>query len=231
MKRPGSGSVARDGRPVARRAHRGVLAAEGLRVEARTVRVEPAAALGGVAAETVPLRMTGDAALQVLASRLTVVQEKLRLGIVVSRSSQAIPWSRAPRSHDSPRRTATGCGSRRRTGRACMRRRDGSSGTRRDGIRDSDPPRWAGGNPGTGIATWHAAQLCGRADASSAWLSEKSMPCESGRFRSTRAPGPRPGPAACMASATVGAPGGSRDSSPACGRWRTLAASFRAGCP
>jgi hypothetical protein len=90
MKRAGSGSVTRDGRPVTRRAHGRVLPAEGFRVEPRAVRVKPAASHRGVAAETVPLRMTGDTALQVLASRLAVVQEKLRLGVVVARATQAI---------------------------------------------------------------------------------------------------------------------------------------------
>ena len=85
-----AGSIARDGRPVAGGAHRRVLAAEGFRVEPGTVRIEPATALGRVAAETVPFRMTGHAALQVLASGLTMVQEEFRLGVMVARATQAI---------------------------------------------------------------------------------------------------------------------------------------------
>ena len=71
--------------------HRGILAAEGLRVEPGAVRVEIAASNSGVAGETVPLGMTGDAALQILTSGLTMVQKELRLGIVVPRASQAVP--------------------------------------------------------------------------------------------------------------------------------------------
>jgi len=44
-----------------------------------------------VAAETVALRMTGDAALQVLSRGLTMVEEKLRLRVVVPCAPQAIP--------------------------------------------------------------------------------------------------------------------------------------------
>ena len=76
---------------MARRAHGWVLAAEGLRVEARTVGVEPSAALRGVAGQTVPLGVTRNAALQILAGRLTMVQKKFRLGIVVSGTPQAVP--------------------------------------------------------------------------------------------------------------------------------------------
>ena len=57
---------------MARRAHGWVLAAEGLRVETRTVGVEPSAALRGVAGQTVPLGVTRNAALQILAGRVYV---------------------------------------------------------------------------------------------------------------------------------------------------------------
>ena len=105
MKRAGSASVARDRRSVACGAHRGVLAAKGLRIEPGAMRIEPAPTLGGVAAETVPLRVTGDAALQILAGSLAVIQEELRLGVVVARSPQAIGGAEAG---DAPASTKRG---------------------------------------------------------------------------------------------------------------------------
>jgi len=58
------------------RAHRWVLAAERSRIEAGTVRVEAPAAHGRVAGEAVSLGMTGDAAFQVLARGLPMVEQK-----------------------------------------------------------------------------------------------------------------------------------------------------------
>ncbi len=54
-------------------------------VKAGSVRIESPSPQGRVAGETVPLGMTGDAALEILSRRLAVAQEKRTLGIVESR--------------------------------------------------------------------------------------------------------------------------------------------------
>jgi hypothetical protein len=64
--------------------HLRVLPPERRRIEARTMRVEPAASQRRVAGETVTLGMAGDAALEVLSRRLAVAQQERPLGVVVS---------------------------------------------------------------------------------------------------------------------------------------------------
>ena len=75
--------------PVTHGAGLGVLAPKRLRIEARTMGIEPAAALSRVTAEAIALRMAGDAALEVLPRGLAVVQQEELLGIMVT----GIQWS------------------------------------------------------------------------------------------------------------------------------------------
>lgn len=63
-----------------------ILAFEALRVEARSMGVETAAALGRVTGQTVPLCVTTHAGFQVLSCGLTVTKEKQVLGIVKPRA-------------------------------------------------------------------------------------------------------------------------------------------------
>jgi len=65
-------------------AHRWVLAAQRSRIEAGTVRVESPAADSRVAGQAVALGMAGDAALQILACRLTVIEQEGLLGVVIA---------------------------------------------------------------------------------------------------------------------------------------------------
>jgi hypothetical protein len=58
-------------------------------VEARAMGVEAPAAGGRVASEAVSLRMTGDAALQILAGSLPVVQEESLLGVMKAGATEA----------------------------------------------------------------------------------------------------------------------------------------------
>src|SRR5688572_10987039 len=70
-------------RTMASGTHLRVLAPECRRIEAGSMRIEATATLGRVAAEAVPFGVTGDAALQVLARRLPVTQQKRPLRVVV----------------------------------------------------------------------------------------------------------------------------------------------------
>ena len=70
------------------RAHRRVLAPQRSGIEAGTVRVESPAAHGRVAGQAVALGMAGDAALQILACRLTVIEQEGLLGVVIAAVSK-----------------------------------------------------------------------------------------------------------------------------------------------
>ena len=78
----------RNRRPVAGGAHRRVLAPQRSRIEAGTVRVESPAAHGRVAGQAVALGVAGDAALQILACRLTVIEQEGLLGVVIAAVSK-----------------------------------------------------------------------------------------------------------------------------------------------
>ena len=234
MKRRGAGSVTRNRRPVAGRAHRGILAAQGLRIETRPVRVESSAARAPSGRSGSPARNGRRRSSPDSAAR----PDRGSAGRLALASWYPAPRSRpsSPGRHsgDSWRRTATGCGSRRRTGPGCRPPRDGWSGTRRDGspgLGSAALGRWQSRHSGSRVA--RAAALRPGGGRLGVVARRSRAPCESGRFRSTsRARARGPGPAAVHGQRRSWAtPGGSRDSSPGCGRWRSRRPPCRAGSP
>jgi hypothetical protein len=130
-------SALRNSCPVAGGAHRRVLAAQRSWIEAGAVRVESPAAGSRVAGEAVALRMAGDTALQILACRLTVIQQEGLLGVGDTRGLQAGRARPGPAAGSPARCQGRGCDRRRSSpGLRAVRieapspRRSGTSGSR-----------------------------------------------------------------------------------------------------
>jgi hypothetical protein len=63
-------------------AHLGIPAPEPIRIEPRAVRIEAATALSGVAGQTIPLGVTGNAGLDVLARGNAVIEGEAAVGVM-----------------------------------------------------------------------------------------------------------------------------------------------------
>ena len=203
---------------MAGRTHRGVLPPQGRRIESGTVGVEPP---------------SPRAEWQVRQSRSEWQETQL------SRFCRAAwPWPRRndrlaswypalqpsggePGAHVTVGAELRGCGNRRRL----VSRVYAAAGWRgeesgRMVARASHRPRRAGGSRDTADRAWQPLQVCGRRRASR--RAARKSRCRVRRGAPVnRAPRPRPGPAAGMASAAVGCRRGTPGSSPGYDRWRT----------